>query len=362
MLCLADDCAHAVYVGGIPLARFATAEAERRALASCQASKALRQRLFSWPRFRRLLPMLACANQLRLRNIVDSRFKGDRGSLLPALYAACAEQRVTFLVDDRVKTARGDGFVTRRVGWETPAGSFLVLQGSGGQIMVPSPELHLLLRAQRLPVPDLALLVGEYCGTFWTRPDLKRGLSCTEGAVTSRGQILGFLEKVPSRVRGRRELREAVSLALDGANSPRENGLGILLTFRGEAEGFGLPRPLMNHPVTVPLEARRLVGGAESLRPDFLWPDEQVAAEYDSDLDHDDKPARRRDAARVAALEQAGLAVIQVRSEDVGTDAALEALARRIARALRREDLVWAPVGGWLPTRRARWASYRCVL
>ncbi len=48
MLCLADDCAHAVYVGGIPLARFATAEAERRALASCQASKALRREDLVW--------------------------------------------------------------------------------------------------------------------------------------------------------------------------------------------------------------------------------------------------------------------------------------------------------------------------
>lgn len=68
--------------------------------------------------------------------------------------------------------------------------------------------------------------------------------------------------------------RMALGLAADHSASPMETALFLLLTLPVGLGGFGLPRPVLNEPVSG--------GEGDGLRPDMLWAEAGVVLEYDS--------------------------------------------------------------------------------
>lgn len=118
------------------------------------------------------------------------------------------------------------------------------------------------------------------------------------------------------RSRGAVRRAEALELLDDGAESPRESELRVLLV------RAGLPRPETN---VVIRHGRRFVA-----RVDLLYPDARLVIEYDGDY-HRDAAQWSRDQSRRAELESLGYRVTVVTARDFDDPGAL---VRRIRRLL----------------------------
>lgn len=366
MLCLCDESAHAVYVSGMGLARFASAQEEAAAFAKCRASAQLRDQVRVWPPYRDLRPLLAMAADSSLRGIVNPPKQADPGFLLPGFLRA-ADLPVHFLVQGQGKRCRASGVSLRVMGWDPPENSFYQVNRSNDKVMVPAAPLHLLLRATELDLLDLALLVCEYCGDYWTRPDLKRGQMSNVGAPTTRKEILNYLAKLPPHIPGKARLQTATELAFDNSKSPRESGLALLETYRSEDVGFGLPRPLLNEPVELPASARVYVDGLQKIAPDEIWDGTEMCSEYESDQHHggnQDPQAlekRKHDENRRRALEESGYTVHTIFADDLRDADSIERTMKRLAKGLGVQP-DWAPVSQWLEPLRQQLLGYRCVI
>lgn len=120
-------------------------------------------------------------------------------------------------------------------------------------------------------------------------------------------------------------------LAFDGSASPMETSLALLLTLPLEFGGFGLPRPQLNAPIDVSVP-----GGQMTVTPDFLWGEQRVALEYDSDEFHANKGREQagRDALRANALLAGGHHVFRATTQMVRTLEGVTLLAGQLAAAL----------------------------
>ena len=67
---------------------------------------------------------------------------------------------------------------------------------------------------------------------------------------------------------------------------------------------------------------------------DLFWPQANVTLEYDSDAFHAEREKLRRDAIRRNQLESCSVTVLTATAEHLSSLAALDELARQIARAL----------------------------
>jgi hypothetical protein len=81
-----------------------------------------------------------------------------------------------------------------------------------------------------------------------------------------------------------------------------------------EQGGFGLPWPTFNEAQPVNGRARRL-WVSDFIAPDLLWKDAKLCIEYDSDTHHSGSERIARDASRRDVLEELGLRVVTVTSE-----------------------------------------------
>ncbi len=120
-------------------------------------------------------------------------------------------------------------------------------------------------------------------------------------------------------------------LAFDGSASPMETSLALLLTLPLEFGGFGLPRPQLNVPIDVSIS-----GGRMTVTPDFLWREQRVALEYDSDEFHVNKGREQagRDALRANALLAVGYRVFRATTQMTRTLEGVAVLAGQLAAAL----------------------------
>lgn len=126
--------------------------------------------------------------------------------------------------------------------------------------------------------------------------------------------------------RGRPLLRDALSLARIGSDSPAETRLRLA------ADRAGLPSPVLN---------RRLIEGRSDLgEPDLAWPEWKVCLEHDG-RDHRTKAQQEKDIARRERREQHGWTEVQTVANDLadGCRRGIE----RLTSALRRR--------GWEPGR-----------
>lgn len=103
--------------------------------------------------------------------------------------------------------------------------------------------------------------------------------------------------------RGIMKVRELLPLADGRAESPMESSSRLVMI-----DG-GLPMPALQYEI-IDAEGRLR-------RLDFAWPDEMVAAEYDSDTWHTGTDAMRRDRRKLAAVQELGWTVIPIVADDV---------------------------------------------
>ena len=232
---------------------------------------------------------------------------------------------------------------------ELPAGSILRLSE---HVAIVSPELCFLQMAARFSVERLILAGFELCGTYALLPDPEnpaRDKVVERPALTCSADIANILTH-PMAARNRRAQAAAAHL-MDGAASPMEAKVALLLTLPSAMGGYALPRPVLNPELPLGRNAQTLYPHS-TVRPDLFWADARFDVEYDGS-DHDGEESRAKDAGRRAALEAEGVTVLTLTYPQVAGDAAFDILARRIAKT------VGAPVririkGDGHATRRTR--------
>lgn len=129
--------------------------------------------------------------------------------------------------------------------------------------------------------------------------------------------------------------KRALPWVLEGAASPREASLGLLLSLPCRLGGYGLPRPCLNYRIDLTARNAQLAHRAFYVA-DLCWPLERLVVEYDSDEYHLTSQRLRDDALKRMALEAAGYQVISVTRLQLNCREEMHRVARAAARKLGR--------------------------
>lgn len=172
-----------------------------------------------------------------------------------------------------------------------------------------------------LPVTTLA---DTWCdlAASWSRPAL---VAAGDVLVRDHPEQIGTLQALVASLggcRGVRTLRELLPLLRAGSASPKESEARLLF------HDAGLPEPELN--VDLHDEWDRWLA-----RPDFVWRDKRVLAEYDGDQHRTDRSVWQYERQRRARLEDAGWTYIEMTATSLSQEGPRTELLARLRRALR---------------------------
>ena len=173
-----------------------------------------------------------------------------------------------------------------------------------------SPELTLAQLSLTLSPLQRVSYAMELMGGYSLSPS---GHLSTAQPITTRTQVQHFCSQLKwPLAKGR--MRRIVELALEGSRSPAETELYLLLCASPRQGGYGLTKPELNTPLSLPTRWSALLSTPYVL-PDLCWPREKLAIEYDSKTYHSLEQERDRDDDRRCALEELGFTVISLRTK-----------------------------------------------
>lgn len=251
--------------------------------------------------------------------------------------------RLSLLVESADKRRRATGPVEGSAveGHELPKGSLCTVAPG---LVACTPAFALARLAQRYSLGAWLMEAMELCGVY-ARTDDPSGMPARTAPVASERALSSFFDKV-EEVRGISKARRWAPFVLDGAASPSEAQIAALFSLPVRHGGYGLPRPLVNHPLSS-LDGRRRDRNCEGARrvPDFSWPDRHVTLEYDSDLAHTGD-ALYRDARRRNEIESGGFTVVTLTRPQLHSPSECDLVARQLSSHLgytqRRRDFTSA--------------------
>lgn len=216
-----------------------------------------------------------------------------------------------------------------------PVRSFLCVEGMA---YVPSPELIFVLMSHYLTLTGLMLLGMELCGhyrltnTSSRRPFESREALYGQRPLTSVNRIKRLVDQIDG-VGGIKNARRALTYMANGAASPMESVLYLLLCLPRSLGGYGIPAPILNAKRPVTKQAESLTF-ARHLIPDLYWPASRLDVEYDSEEFHSDPDSLIAGARRTLALRAMRVESISVTYDIVSDMCAFDATARMIVRKL----------------------------
>ena len=238
-------------------------------------------------------------------------------------------------------------------GGKTPAGCFVSV---GEGIMITSPEFCFLQLADELPLVKLIELGYELCGTYSMPVSLDSAKGAGQPArgfnlrlpITSTKKLKAFLEQVPG-VKGHKKAVRALRYIADGAASPMEAKLAILLTLPYKLGGYHFPAPELNSRI-IPAKTAKRGASKGHYACDLFWPDYDLAVEYDSDTYHTGPERIAADSKKRNALALMGITVITVTKEQVYSIVELEKVVHVLAGNMGRR--LWNDNPGFGATHR----------
>ena len=181
----------------------------------------------------------------------------------------------------------------------------------------------------RASVESLLLLAFEFCGTYSLLPD---GSFVAARPLTSVRRLANRVDAL-APFPGSAKAATALRYAFDGAASPAEAKLAMLLCLRQTLGGYGFPAPRMNWRVDVTGDARKFTP-CKFFVLDLFWPDAMLDVEYDSNAFHRSPGALASNAERRNALQAMGYTVITVTHDQMASPDLFDDAARAIAKAL----------------------------
>jgi hypothetical protein len=248
---------------------------------------------------RHLEMLLNCTAVERIWHGVYSVLGREPEQLLRGLDLTCGEAVAICL-----------GTAAEAYGFDTESTTELhVLNPSGGHQMRPADGLVV---HRRDGAPLTSLSGRPTTAAAWTAIEVarslprRRALATLDAALRSGSCDPRALQTAATAQAGRRgivKVRRLLALADGKAESPMESEARLVMI-----DG-GLPTPVLQHEV---IDAR-----GRLRRLDFAWPEQWVAAEYDSDEWHTGADALQRDREKLAALQDLGWTVVPIVADDV---------------------------------------------
>ena len=287
-------------------------------------------------RLRRNGPPAVCPNQSDIYNMLPS------GLTVP----------INIIIGNQRARRRSTIFQPRVYTGPTPDGCFINV---GDGIAVSSPQFCFFQMASDLPLIKLIELGFELCGAYSLPVKDEPGLmddgvfqsengqdTETAGETTynypplsSTKAINGFVTRMVD-VGGQKNASRALRFIANGAASPMETKLVMLLTLPHRLGGFGLPMPELNKRIDPSKADRQGLRLSEKayFKCDLFWKEKAIAVEYDSDLFHTNEKSIHADSERRFDLDVIGIDPITVTGKQVRDPVALERIARQIAKKL----------------------------
>lgn len=112
---------------------------------------------------------------------------------------------------------------------ELPAGSFILTDSFGIEFYLSSPELVFLQMAEELEIDHLVYVGFALCSNFMLSDIEPSGCAPRERSLTTVDRIRGFLDRLPDGTRNRGKARRALEHVRDGARSPKEGAIAMLI-------------------------------------------------------------------------------------------------------------------------------------
>lgn len=225
-------------------------------------------------------------------------------------------------------------------------------------IYVCVPELALSMIAGHLSRPRTACLIDQLAGTYRT---IRKSaissyedaypfnhmhmLTSSDGSTRLAATVYGLKPQTTLRRLARyadlrtgcfgvKRLREALPLCSEDLRSPLETQDHLLLFAPRGLGGFGLTRPVVNREVRLSVAARKVID-RETLKPDFLWPNQHVVVEILGKQDHEGSATRIADTSqRERVWRTMGYTSITHTSAEIHDAGQLSTCARELARCL----------------------------
>ena len=253
---------------------------------------------------------------------------------------------------------------------ETPIGCFVSVREG---LMVSSPEFCFLQMAEELSLVKLIELGYELCGTYSMPTDAisttataavppeeprlpikedrpairqkhdvgpneespasKRGFN-TRPALTSKRKLETFLARMLG-IKGHQKAARALRYIADGAASPMEAKLAILLTLPYKLGGYHFPTPEHNGRIA-PGKTAKQIASKTYYACDLFWHDYALAVEYDSDQHHTGADRIASDSKKRNALSMMGVTVVTVTNQQLHSVLELEKVACVLANHMGR--------------------------
>lgn len=198
-------------------------------------------------------------------------------------------------------------------------------------VFVASPATTFIQLSKVLRKESLVLLGYELCGSYSISQCAEFGFEACEPVLNS-DELKLLVSKFTGR-NGIKLARWAANHITDGAASPMESRLAILLTLPKRSGGFGLPKPRINKTIQLPPTAKSF-NKTSTLRPDFLWETQQVALEYDSALWHSSEKAYIHDSERRNLFNSLGISSISVTRDEIKNEEKMFVIVQGLHRLL----------------------------
>ena len=212
------------------------------------------------------------------------------------------------------------------LGGTFPAGSFVAYSPG---VVIPNPELLLLLLGRTLGFGRLLMVAAELCGFYFIG---NNGVLGASPPLTSAAGLAGYAsaltlwraeegQRIP---RGSGHAMAAIPYVCEGAASPAEAACAYLLGLPRELGGYGLPVPRLNQKVEV---------AGRDFICDLAWPEADVFLEYQGTA-HAGSSRTEADIAKGNALRAAGHSLFEATRRDLMTVGGMDRLAALLANSM----------------------------
>lgn len=196
---------------------------------------------------------------------------------------------------------------------------------------VASPEFTAMRLAQGMGIVEHVELIYELAGTYALNTGDLRGFSQTS-PLLSVNSLSKFLERA-SGLRGAVRTSGNLRHSSDGAASPMEAQLAMVLTFPRRLGGYGLPKPRLNYAISLKGPQGSKIT-RHAITVDFAWPKHRVALEYDSDMFHTGAEKIAEDSERRNDLGLLGWSTHTVTRKEMASISKMDKIAASLVRRL----------------------------
>ena len=238
------------------------------------------------------------------------------------------ERPLHVLVAPSANRRCSDALVKHRFARGAASESFVRIQR---EAYVCTPELVLLQIAKDAGQVDVIALANRLCAAFVQDKSMAGGVRKRQ-PLTTAANISEYVDQnqgTPGVV----SAKKALPYIYDGAASPREIALALLLCLPNHLGGYGLPAAELNGRVAVFDEQ---VGGCSTDKYcDMLWRAQKVAIEYESSAFHGNAETLRADSRRRSVLQASGYQVVTVTNSQIKDPREFYVVAHNIARLLK---------------------------